>query len=218
VSWVRLDDGFAEHPKVARLDDRAFRLLVWCLCYSARQLTDGFVDDQALRRSPFGARATRLVVTLGRLADAGLIKRVEGGIEIHDFGDYNPDRASVLKKREQARERQARWLEKKKKNQPSNNASTNASPNANPHPDPAPKGAGREAPPLGGAPPPNETPVFEAKGQPCFVCERMGLPVLLHAGQWFCQTCLADYDRTGGRVELGQVEPYASLAGEESAA
>jgi hypothetical protein len=194
VSWVRIDDGFAEHPKVARLDDRSFRLLVWCLCYSARQLTDGFVDDQALRRSPFGARATRLVVTLGRLADAGLIEPVEGGIEIHDFGDYNPDRASVLKKREQARERQARWLEKKKKKQPSPNASPNASHNANPHPDPAPKGAGRQAPPLEGAPPP---------GQSCFACERTERPVLMHAGQWWCEPCLADYDGPGGRTELG---------------
>jgi hypothetical protein len=39
VTWVKLDDGFAEHENVAEIDDRAFRWFVWSLCYAARHLT-----------------------------------------------------------------------------------------------------------------------------------------------------------------------------------
>ena len=67
------------------------------------------------------------------------------------------------------------------------------------------------------APPPDETPIFEANGQPCIVCERTGLPVRMYAGQWLCEPCLADYDRRGGQIELGQIEPFTSLAAEEVA-
>lgn len=48
MSWVRLDDGFADHPKIAALDDRAFRIHIWALCYSARHLTDGFLAQEVL--------------------------------------------------------------------------------------------------------------------------------------------------------------------------
>jgi hypothetical protein len=216
VTWVRLDDSFADHPKLAGLDDRSFRFFVWCLCYSARHLTDGFVSEATLAR-PFGDhRATkkrdrdRVRMVLVR---SGLWHEVEGGIQIHDFLDFNPSRASVLEERQRAAERQARWRERqKRKRNAVDNAVTDKGRKA--YPDPSPKGEGEGGGALVGAPPPPDE-IFEANGQPCIVCERTGLPVLMHAGQWWCGPCLADYDRPGGQIELGQIEQL--LAGEEPA-
>ena len=44
MAWLRIDDGFVEHPKVYDLSDRSFRLHVAAHCYSARNLTDGVLD------------------------------------------------------------------------------------------------------------------------------------------------------------------------------
>jgi hypothetical protein len=207
VTWVKLDDGFADHPKIAGLDDRSFRLFVWCLCYSARHLTDGFVADRVLRRCPYGTRAARREVTLGHLAGTDLIERVEGGIQIHDFLVYNPNRASVLENRQRAAERKRRSRAKQKSQRHGVTKPGRVTP-VTAHPTPSPKkGEGGGA--LEARRPPPETT--------CFVCERAGLPVQMHAGQWWCAPCLADYDRRGGQIELGQIEPFTSLAAEDVA-
>ena len=89
MGWLRLDDAFGDHPKVAGLSDRAFRAHVLGLLYCARQLTDGFVP-QALAPS---ARVT------GELERAGLWSPNKRGWVIHDFLDYNPSKAETLDKR-----------------------------------------------------------------------------------------------------------------------
>lgn len=43
MTWMRLDVGFPEHPKVIGLSDAAFRLHVSAMCYARRNLTDGHV-------------------------------------------------------------------------------------------------------------------------------------------------------------------------------
>jgi hypothetical protein len=217
MSWVRIDDGFADHPKIVGLTPQARDLFIWGLCYCGRQLTDGFVAHGVVHGCVLVATRYARVKACAALVLAGLWIEVEGGYQVHDYLDYNPDAASVREERRRAAERQTRWRERQKQRR--NGVTRGVTRKGhNAPPDPAPKGAGREAPPLEGAPPPDETPVFEANGQPCIVCERTGLPVVMHAGQWWCEPCLADYDRPGGRIELGQVEPRASLAGEESAA
>lgn len=50
MGWVRLDDGFAEHPKIDALTDGAFRLHVAALGHAARHLTDGIVPEARLPR------------------------------------------------------------------------------------------------------------------------------------------------------------------------
>lgn len=89
MPWLRLEDGFGDHPKVAGLSDRAFRAHVLGLLYCARQLTDGFVP-QALAPS---ARIT------GELERAGLWTATKRGFTIHDYLDWNPSRADVDGKR-----------------------------------------------------------------------------------------------------------------------
>jgi hypothetical protein len=108
---VKLDDGFADHPKVAALDDRSFRSFVWILCYCGGQETDGYVDGAATRRCPAGARKDRLERTLGRLIDAGLLERDGDGFRVHDYLKYNPSRAQLEERRANDADRQRRSRE-----------------------------------------------------------------------------------------------------------
>lgn len=93
MTWARLDDSFAEHPKVGRLSDTAFRAHVTAICYSARLLTDGFVPDAAVRAYPRKA--------VEELRKIGLWERDSDGSGwwLHDYLDYNPTRERVLAKR-----------------------------------------------------------------------------------------------------------------------
>ena len=50
MPWVKLDDGFTDHPKIASLSDSAFRTFVTALCYCNKNLTDGFVPALIARQ------------------------------------------------------------------------------------------------------------------------------------------------------------------------
>jgi hypothetical protein len=50
VSWVRLDDQFADHPKVTTAGPLAGWLYVCGLLYAARYLTDGFIPTAHVAR------------------------------------------------------------------------------------------------------------------------------------------------------------------------
>ena len=95
MSWVRIDDGFAENPKVEDLSDKSFRLHVAAMCYAGRNLTDGFVSDRALKVCGVVANTGRPRVHAGELVAAGLWDRVDGGWVIHDFTEYNPTAEEV---------------------------------------------------------------------------------------------------------------------------
>jgi hypothetical protein len=90
MGWLRLDDAFGDHPKIAGLSDRAFRAHVLGLLYCARYLTDGQVPKA---KGP----TARIASELER---AGLWSSTKRGWVIHDFLDYNPSRSETLAKRE----------------------------------------------------------------------------------------------------------------------
>ncbi len=48
MAWVRYDDQYPIHRKVAGLSDAAFRLHTAAIFWSARNGTDGFVPDEDL--------------------------------------------------------------------------------------------------------------------------------------------------------------------------
>ncbi len=48
MTWVRLDDGFADHPKLEQISDYAFRLHVSAMCWSSRRGTDGRISKRDL--------------------------------------------------------------------------------------------------------------------------------------------------------------------------
>jgi hypothetical protein len=93
VTWVKLDDGFADHPKVVGLSDEAFRAFVEGLCYCARQLTDGHIPAAKVKRiAPKGSSVTQLV-------DGGLWEWNGCGIHVHDYLEYQPSSERIRAKR-----------------------------------------------------------------------------------------------------------------------
>jgi hypothetical protein len=111
VTWVRIDDALPEHPKVAGLSDAAFRVHVSALCYSARNLTDGFIGDGLQKLYGWQRRARELV-------EAGLWEPEAGGHRIHDYLDYNPAASTVEEERAAARERMANARSNKRGSSP----------------------------------------------------------------------------------------------------
>lgn len=48
MTWVKVDDGFADHPKVFKIGDTAFRLHICAMCITARQRTNGEIQPSSL--------------------------------------------------------------------------------------------------------------------------------------------------------------------------
>lgn len=98
MSWFRCDDGLADHPKVMALGElRRPALGLWTMCgtYCSRHLTDGFVS-----RSVVLMYADRDIKKLtDALVKAGLFIPADGGWVLHDYLDWNPSRAKVLRDR-----------------------------------------------------------------------------------------------------------------------
>jgi hypothetical protein len=111
MPWVRLDDRFPSHRKVALLSDRAFRLHVSALCWASENLTEGKILESELRVI---AHVRGAKTAAKELEDRQLWDRVDGGWVIHDFLEYNPDRAKVQAEREANAARQQAWRDRKK--------------------------------------------------------------------------------------------------------
>ncbi|MFD3520473.1 hypothetical protein [Streptomyces sp. NPDC058653] len=110
MPWVRLDDRFPSHRKVALLSDRAFRLHVSAICWCAENLTDGHVSDRELT---LVAHVRGVKATAKQLEDAGLWDRVDGGWVVHDYLDYNPSRDQVLAERKKNAARQEAFRQRR---------------------------------------------------------------------------------------------------------
>ena len=93
MTWVRIDDGFYDHPKIVALSDAAYRAFVDGLCYAGRHLTDGHIPEAALRRLARGPAVRELEA-------CGLWERNGNGIVIHDYPEYQPSRSEVEANRE----------------------------------------------------------------------------------------------------------------------
>lgn len=99
MSWLRIDDGFAEHPKVQAVSERARWMHVTALCYCARNLTDGVLDARAVKvvaaivDKPCKQAMKDLVA-----ADLWL-DLSDGSFQIKDYLEWNPDADTVKKLR-----------------------------------------------------------------------------------------------------------------------
>lgn len=119
MPWVRLDEQFARHPKVATAGPLGMALQVAGLCYCNEYLTDGFVPRHVVpgllnleglsmrvwSNGIFGGgedAAWELV--LEDVVVAGLWHPVDGGYRIHDYHKYQPSKADVLAERKQKSE------------------------------------------------------------------------------------------------------------------
>lgn len=93
MSWFRLDDGFALHPKVITAGNAAVGLWVRAACWSAAQLTDGRIPDAVARTLGTAKEAKALEA-------AGLWRKDGNDWIIPDWLQYQPSAAQV---REQQR-------------------------------------------------------------------------------------------------------------------
>lgn len=100
MSWIYLDDGFADHPKILAITDGALRLHIAALCYAGRHLTDGHVPAEVVGRR---------ISIADRLVKADLWDvDPAGGWRIHDYLDYQRSSEQVRKDRAAATARQRR--------------------------------------------------------------------------------------------------------------
>lgn len=119
MSWVKLDDGFPEHPKVVGLTDVAFCLYIHALCYAARRETDGYIPAGSVSSLAGGAGRARAARAAAELVAAQLwhatgpetcercrkVAPLSHGWIIHDFLEYNPSHADQERAREIAKRR-----------------------------------------------------------------------------------------------------------------
>lgn len=128
MPWVKLDDRFPSHRKVALLSDRAFRLYVSALCWSSENLTEGRITQRELPL--VAARLRGIKAAAGELEAAQLWDRADDGWVIHDFLEYNPDRARVQADREANATRQQAWRDRKRAEREAKKAAEEAARNA----------------------------------------------------------------------------------------
>ncbi len=142
MTWVKLDDQFPIHRKVAGLGDAVYRLASEAIFWCSRNSTDGVIRAAELKESSKRATLPRAAELVGRdlwhaagdlctrckemLVDAGTPEPSDGWV-IHDYLKYQPSRVQVDKDRDTKAERQRRWREARKGGSSRNDASTNAS-------------------------------------------------------------------------------------------
>lgn len=103
MPWAKLDDTFHAHPKTAEAGTLGVGLFAIALSHCSQYLTDGFVSEAVLRRLIPDVEDPMAVAE--RLVKAGYFETANGGFQIHDYLDYNPSRAKVLKERADAANR-----------------------------------------------------------------------------------------------------------------
>lgn len=123
MPWVKLDEQFPSHPKVAQAGPLAIAMQVAALCYCNQNMTDGFVP-RGIARTLLDweiARPDGTVYTIGvtngmsgdnvtspwvidLLVEAGIWEEAPGGYRIHDYLEYQPSKADVEAKKAQASE------------------------------------------------------------------------------------------------------------------
>lgn len=95
--FIKVHNGFPEHPKTGDLSDRAFRNLVELWCYCSRNLTDGFVKNTQANKilSPKSRR---------ELVAVGFMVEVSDGVEMHDYLEHQQSAQQVSDLRERRAE------------------------------------------------------------------------------------------------------------------
>lgn len=104
MTWFKVDDTLPFHSKVVAAGNSAMGLWVRAGAWSAQMLTDGFVPDHMLTVLSGGCPEQ-----VDALVTSGLCYRVDAGVRLHDWSDWQPSAASVLERRRQEAERKALW-------------------------------------------------------------------------------------------------------------
>lgn len=106
MPWVKLDDHFDEHPKLAEAGPLGIALWVSGLAYCNRNLTDGFIpyrvahcllsfEGIGIFNGMQGQDVTCEMVA-GILVDAGLWEMDGRDYRVHDYLEFQPSKAEVI--------------------------------------------------------------------------------------------------------------------------
>lgn len=106
MTWFKVDDGFAFHPKALAAGNAALGLWVRSGAWCAANLTGG-----ALPRHMIGTLGAQKR-DAARLVSVGLWCETEDGYQFNSWDHYQPTKAQVEAKRKADRERQARARER----------------------------------------------------------------------------------------------------------
>jgi hypothetical protein len=115
MTWFKVDDTFAAHPKVAELEagpcfPQAVALWTLAGSWCASQLTDGRVPATQLRRLvPFDGRRAA-----AELVRVGLWSQTDDGYAFRDWHHYQPTRDEVETTRESSVRRARKYREKQR--------------------------------------------------------------------------------------------------------
>lgn len=138
--WVKVDDQFPDHPKVAAAGPVASWVFICGLCYCNRMLTDGFIPvEQVHKFVPHSQERPDDPSRLAeRLVQVGLWTEDERrgirGYLIHDYLKFQPSRKQVLAERSRGAKRQAAWRHKRNGNYNGvSNGESNGEDNAGSH-------------------------------------------------------------------------------------
>ena len=111
MPYLNLDDNFADHPKVDRLSDGAFRLHTAALCHCAKHRTDGFVDETKVPRLVPRYKPAYLAELLHNHDERPSWVPAPGGYQIHDYLKWNRSKTEIEERKETNAKRQAKWRE-----------------------------------------------------------------------------------------------------------
>ena len=94
--YVKLQADYSDDPKIIRAGEAAEVLYVRMLCFCARTLSDGLVDDAQMTRLAL----RQLPKRVARLLEQHLIERLEGGYKIVSWHKHNRSAASIAEERD----------------------------------------------------------------------------------------------------------------------
>ena len=115
MTWFKVDDGFYDHPKSARISLAATGLWVRAGSWCGKQEHDGIIPSYMLPMLANGASTRTTNRLVAELVEAGLWEEVQGiGWLVHDWHLYQPSRAERDAEREATRRRQAEWRRRKR--------------------------------------------------------------------------------------------------------
>jgi len=110
MTWFRVDDTLAAHPKTRRAGLAAMGLWTVAGSWSSQQLTEGFVPTWFVETWPQGKKLAAQLVRAGYWETAEI--EDEQGWQFHDWTDANPTAEKEKDRRRKARERQRKLREK----------------------------------------------------------------------------------------------------------
>lgn len=120
MTWFKVDDQLAFHPKVIEAGNAAMGLWVRAGAWCSAHLTEGALPKHMIGTLGAQARDAK------RLVEVGLWEQTNVGYQFRDWVDYQPTKKQVEAEKAANRERQKRFREKRR-NSPSSDVSDGGS-------------------------------------------------------------------------------------------